>query len=163
MKYTGKVHKFGANIDTDAIIPARYLVTTDAKELASHCMEGCDETFIKRAKKGDVIVAGKNFGCGSSREHAVLAIRGLGIPCVIAYSFARIFYRNSINMGFALFESPQASQDIKENDEVEVDADTGTIKNLTTGKIYKTAPYPDFIKDIIQKGGLMEWIKKTHD
>jgi len=163
MKYRGKIHKFGDNIDTDVIIPAKYLVTAKPQELAEHCMEPLDEKFAKKVHHGDIIVAGRNFGCGSSREHAVIAIRGVGISCVIARSFARIFYRNSINMGFSLFESPQAAEDIKVGDEVEVDADKGLIKNLTTGKIYKTSPYPDFIKEIISAGGLMEWIKKDAD
>ena len=156
MKYTGKVIKYGDNVDTDVIIPACYLNTSDHAELASHCMEDLDKTFVNRVKKGDIIVAGQNFGCGSSREHAPIAIKASGISLVIAKSFARIFYRNAINIGLAIVECPVAAEEISEGDKVEADLDNGMIRNLTTGREYKTAPFPEFIQKIIETGGLMQ-------
>ena len=158
MKYTGSVIKYGDNVDTDVIIPARYLNTSDHKELASHCMEDLDTTFVNRVNAGDFIVAGQNFGCGSSREHAPIAIKASGVSLVIAKSFARIFYRNAINIGLAIVECPEAAEDISEGDKVEADMDNGIIRNLTTGKEYKTAPFPEFIQKIIENGGLINSI-----
>ena len=155
MNYTGDVIKYGDNVDTDVIIPARYLNTSDHSELASHCMEDLDKTFINRVKQGDIITAGYNFGCGSSREHAPIAIKASGVSMVIAKSFARIFYRNSINIGLAIVECPEAVDGISEGDRVEADMDNGIIKNLTTGKEYKTEPFPEFIQKIIENGGLI--------
>lgn len=149
MKYTGNVIKYGDNVDTDVIIPARYLNTSDHAELASHCMEDLDKTFVSRVQPGDIITAGQNFGCGSSREHAPIAIKASGVSLVIAKSFARIFYRNSINIGLAIVECPEAVDGISEGDKVEADMDNGIIRNLTTGKEYKTAPFPEFIQKII--------------
>lgn len=159
MKAHGKAIKYGNNVDTDVIIPARYLATQDHKELASHCMEDIDKSFVERVKPGDVMVAGANFGCGSSREHAPIAIKTSGISCVIAASFARIFYRNAINIGLAILECPQAAQGIAEGDEVDIDFDSGVIKNITKRENYQAEPFPEFIKDIISKGGLMASIK----
>lgn len=156
MKVQGLVHKYGSHVDTDVIIPARYLNTSDEKELASHCMEDIDKDFVKTVKSGDIIVADENFGCGSSREHAPIAIKASGISCVIAASFARIFYRNSINIGLPILECPAASADIKNGDEVSVDFDSGVITNVTTGKEYKAEPFPEFIQNIIKKGGLLK-------
>jgi len=158
MKYTGDVIKYGDNIDTDVIIPARYLNTSDRKELASHCMEDLDKTFVSRVKAGDIVTAGYNFGCGSSREHAPIAIKASGVSLVIAKSFARIFYRNSINIGLAIVECPEAVDGISEGDKIEADMDSGIIKNLTTGKEYKTEPFPEFIQKIIENGGLIQSI-----
>ncbi len=155
MKVKGTVIKYGDNIDTDVIIPARYLSETDPHELAKHCMEDIDKTFIDRVKQGDVIVGGENFGCGSSREHAPLAIKGSGISCVIAANFARIFYRNSINIGLPIVECPEAASDISEGDMVEVDFDRGIIMNLTKNKQYVTAAFPPFLQSIIAAGGLI--------
>lgn len=160
MKLTGKVWKFGKDIDTDLIIPARYLNTSDPKELAAHCMEDADKTFVKKVSKGDIIVADKNFGCGSSREHAPISIKAAGVSCVIAVSFARIFYRNAINIGLPILESPEASRNIAEGDQVEVDLDHGLIRNLTTGKSYQAAPFPPFMQELINAGGLIEYVKK---
>lgn len=160
MKAHGTAIKYGNNVDTDVIIPARYLATQDHKELASHCMEDIDRSFVSRVKEGDIMVAGANFGCGSSREHAPIAIKASGISCVIAKSFARIFYRNSINIGLAILECEAAAEGINEGDEVDIDFDTGAIKNLTTGKSFQAEPFPEFIKDIISKGGLMSSIKE---
>ena len=160
MKFHGNVIKYGDNVDTDVIIPARYLNTIDKKELASHCMEDLDTTFIKRVKAGDIMVAGQNFGCGSSREHAPIAIKESGIALVIAKDFARIFYRNSINIGLPIVECPEAVDAISEGDELECDMDNGVIYNVTTGKSFKTAPFPSFIQTIIENGGLIESIKK---
>ena len=154
----GKVHKFGDNVDTDVIIPARYLNKSDEAWLASHCMEDIDKDFVNKVKQGDIIVANKNFGCGSSREHAPIAIKGSGISCVIASTFARIFYRNSINIGLAILECDEAAKDIKDGDEVKVDFDTGVITDLTTGKVYQAQPFPPFIQNIIKNGGLMKSI-----
>lgn len=160
MKYTGNVLKYGDNVDTDVIIPARYLNTSDHKELASHCMEDIDKTFVSRVQQGDIITAGQNFGCGSSREHAPIAIKASGISLVIAKSFARIFYRNAINIGLAIVECPEAAENISDGDKVEADMDNGIIRNLTTGQEFKAAPFPDFVQKIIENGGLMESIAK---
>lgn len=160
MTIQGKAHKYGDNVDTDVIIPARYLNTTSHLELASHCMEDIDADFVKKVQKGDIIVAHKNFGCGSSREHAPIAIKTSGISCVIAESFARIFYRNAINIGLPILECPEAVNDIKNGDEVKVDFDTGVIINITAGKTYDTKPFPPFIQNIINSGGLFKTIAK---
>ncbi len=154
-------HKYGDHVDTDVIIPARYLASQDAKELASHCMEDIDKDFTKKVKEGDIIVAGFNFGCGSSREHAPVAIKASGISCVIAKSFARIFYRNAINIGLAILECPQAAEDISDGDEISIDFDTGLITNKTKGKTYHAEPFPEFIKNMIKDGGLMASLKKA--
>ena len=159
MKFVGKSICYGDNVDTDVIIPARYLNTSDKKELASHCMEDIDKEFVKKVREGDIMVAGNNFGCGSSREHAPIAIKESGISLVIAKSFARIFYRNSINIGLAIIECEEAVNDISEGDKIEADLDNGIIYNLTTGNSFKTNPFPEFIQKIIQNGGLVESIK----
>lgn len=159
MNAKGRVHKFGDNVDTDVIIPARYLNRSDEQWLASHCMEDIDADFAKNVKKGDIMVAEANFGCGSSREHAPIAIKASGISCVIASTFARIFYRNAINIGLAILECDEAVKNIKDGDEVEVDFDSGLIKNLTDGKTYQAQPFPDFIQNIIKNGGLMNSVK----
>lgn len=159
MNAKGRVHKFGDNVDTDVIIPARYLNRSDEQWLASHCMEDIDADFAKNVKKGDIMVAEANFGCGSSREHASIAIKASGISCVIASTFARIFYRNAINIGLAILECDEAAKNIKDGDEVEVDFDSGLIKNLTDGKTYQAQPFPDFIQNIIKNGGLMNSVK----
>lgn len=155
MNFNGTVIKYGDNVDTDVIIPARYLNTSDHAELASHCMEDIDKTFVSRVQAGDIMVAGQNFGCGSSREHAPIAIKASGISLVIAKSFARIFYRNAINIGLAIVECPEAAEEISEGDKVEADLDNGIIRNLTTGKEYTTEPFPEFIQKIIENGGLI--------
>jgi 3-isopropylmalate dehydratase small subunit len=160
MKLRGRVWKFGADVDTDAIIPARYLNTSDPAELAKHCMEDADPEFMKKMKPGDIILAAKNFGCGSSREHAPIAIKAAGISCVIAASFARIFYRNAFNMGLPIFESGEASEGIREGDEVEVDADAGIVRNVTQGTEFRAAPIPPFMQELIADGGLMAHIAK---
>lgn len=154
----GKVHKFGDNVDTDVIIPARYLNKSDEDWLASHCMEDIDKDFVNKVQTGDIMVAEANFGCGSSREHAPIAIKASGISCVIASTFARIFYRNAINIGLAILECDEAAKDIKDGDEVSVDFDSGVITNITTGKTYQAQPFPEFIQNIISKGGLMKSI-----
>ena len=161
MKAKGRVFKYGDNIDTDVIIPARYLNTSDSKELAAHCMEDIDTEFVKNVKKGDIMVGVKNFGCGSSREHAPIAIKESGISCVIAASFARIFYRNAINIGLPILECAEAAEAIADGDEVEVDFSTGDIKDLTTGKSFQAQPFPEFIQDIIASGGLIEAVKQN--
>ena len=158
MNAKGTVHKFGNNIDTDVIIPARYLNKSDDAWLASHCMEDIDKEFVNNVKQGDIMVAEANFGCGSSREHAPIAIKASGISCVIASTFARIFYRNAINIGLAILECDEAAKDIKNGDEVEVDFDSGLITNCPTGKSYQAQPFPPFIQDIISKGGLLKSI-----
>lgn len=155
----GKTWKFGNDIDTDAVIPARYLNTSDPAELAKHCMEDADKEFPNKVGRGDIIVAGKNFGCGSSREHAPVAIKAVGVSCVIAKDFARIFYRNSFNIGLPIFESEEASKDIEQGDEVEIDADNGLIKNITKGKTYKVKPIPPFMQELVSAGGLMNYGK----
>jgi 3-isopropylmalate/(R)-2-methylmalate dehydratase small subunit len=160
MKFTGKVIKYGDNVDTDVIIPARYLNTIDHKELASHCMEDIDKDFVSKVEEGDIMVAGFNFGCGSSREHAPIAIKASGISLVIAKSFARIFYRNSINIGLAILECPEAAEAIEDGHKVEADLDKGIIYDLTSGKEYKTQPFPEFIQKIITNGGLVESIRR---
>lgn len=159
MNAKGKVYKFGDNVDTDVIIPARYLNRSDEEWLASHCMEDIDADFAKNVKKGDIMVAEANFGCGSSREHAPIAIKASGVSCVIASTFARIFYRNAINIGLAILECDEAAKDIEDGDEVEVDFDSGVITNITTGKTYQAQPFPPFIQNIIKNGGLMNSIK----
>ena len=159
MSFTGKVHKVGAHIDTDAIIPARFLVTTDTRKLGEACMEGLEPGWVKRVHEGGITVAGRNFGCGSSREHAPVAIKASGISCVIAANFARIFYRNAINIGLAILECPAASAGIDDGDEVTVDFDTGVITDVTKGVSYQAEPFPPFIKDMIAKGGLMASLK----
>lgn len=156
MKTFGQVHKYGDNVDTDVIIPARYLNTQDPKELAEHCMEDIDKEFVKRVRPGDILVGGWNFGCGSSREHAPLAIQASGVSCVIAKSFARIFYRNSINIGLPILECPEAAEGIGRGDQVEVDFDTGAIRDKTTGEVWQAQPFPPFIQRIIRAGGLMK-------
>ena len=158
MNAKGRVHKYGDNVDTDAIIPARYLNTASHSELAAHCMEDIDQDFVKNMKPGDIVAAEKNFGCGSSREHAPIALKAAGVSCVIAASFARIFYRNSINIGFPILECPEAAEAIGNGDEVAVDFDTGVIENVTSGKRYQAQPFPDFIKNIIASGGLLNSI-----
>lgn len=155
----GTVHKFGDNVDTDVIIPARYLNRSDEAWLASHCMEDIDAEFATKVKAGDIMVAKANFGCGSSREHAPIAIKAAGVSCVIASTFARIFYRNAINIGLAILECDEAANDIQNGDEVQVDFDSGVITNITTGKTYQAQPFPPFIQNIIKNGGLMNSIK----
>ena len=155
----GIVHKYGDNVDTDVIIPARYLNTADHAELASHCMEDIDKDFVSKVKKGDVMVGGANFGCGSSREHAPIAIKEAGISVVIAETFARIFYRNAINIGLPILECPSASEGIEAGDEVVIDFDSGVIENKTKGESYKAQPFPEFIKEIIREGGLLNSLK----
>ena len=159
MNAQGTVFKYPDNVDTDVIIPARYLATQDAKELASHCMVDIDADFVNKVKEGDIMVAGANFGCGSSREHAPISIKASGISCVIARNFARIFYRNAINIGLAILECPAASAGIDNGDEVTVDFDTGVITDVTKGTTYQAEPFPPFIKDMIAKGGLMASLK----
>lgn len=161
MNTQGKVFKYMDNVDTDVIIPARYLNTPDAAELALHCMEDIDREFVNKVKKGDLIAAGWNFGCGSSREHAPLVIKTCGIGCVIAKSFARIFYRNAINIGLPILECEEAAEEISAGDEVSVNFDTGEINNKTTGKIYTAQPFPPFIQNIIKKGGLLASLKEA--
>lgn len=163
MNTRGKVFKYPDNVDTDVIIPARFLNTPDAKELALHCMEDIDPEFVKKVQTGDVIVGGWNFGCGSSREHAPLVIKTCGIGCVIAKSFARIFYRNSINIGFPILECAEAAEEIDADDEVEISFNTGVITNLTTGKTYKAQPFPPFIQNIIKSGGLLKSLRESEN
>lgn len=158
MNAHGTVHKFGDNVDTDVIIPARYLNTSSHSELAAHCMEDIDKDFVKNVKQGDIMVAEKNFGCGSSREHAPIAIKASGVSCVIASTFARIFYRNAINIGLPILECEEAAKDINDGDTVSVNFDTGVITNDTTGKTYQAEPFPEFIQNIIAKGGLINSI-----
>ena len=157
----GHVFKYGENVDTDVIIPARYLKSSDPKELAAHCMEDIDQEFVKKAAQGDIIVAGKNFGCGSSREHAPLAIKAAGISCVIAETFARIFYRNAINIGLPIIECPEAAAAVAAGDELEVDFDTGVITDKTTGASYQGQAFPPFMQAIIDCGGLVNYINRT--
>lgn len=159
MKAKGFVHKYGDNVDTDVIIPARYLNSSDPKELASHCMEDIDVDFVNKVAEGDIMVAHNNFGCGSSREHAPIAIKASGVSCVIAATFARIFYRNAINIGLPIMECREAAESIDAGDEVEIDFDSGVITNITKGESYNAEPFPEFIKEIISKNGLLNSIK----
>ena len=161
MQAKGIVHRYGDNVDTDVIIPARYLNTTNHKELAAHCMEDIDADFVKKAKKGDIMVAGSNFGCGSSREHAPIVIKESGLSCVIAKSFARIFYRNAINIGLPILECEEASEKIAAGDEVEINFDSGVITNITKSESFQAAAFPEFIKNIIASGGLLNSIQKV--
>ncbi|HIX28844.1 MAG TPA: 3-isopropylmalate dehydratase small subunit [Candidatus Blautia stercoravium] len=160
MKATGKVFKYGDNVDTDVIIPARYLNSSDPAELAAHCMEDIDKEFVEKVKKGDMIVADKNFGCGSSREHAPLAIKAAGVSCVIAETFARIFYRNAINIGLPIVECPEAAKGIEDGDEVEVDFDSGVITNKTKGTTFQGQAFPEFMQKIIKAEGLVNYINR---
>ncbi|MCI8890752.1 MAG: 3-isopropylmalate dehydratase small subunit [Eubacterium sp.] len=160
MKANGHVFKYGDNVDTDVIIPARYLNSSDPKELAGHCMEDIDKDFVKKVQSGDLIVADKNFGCGSSREHAPLAIKASGVSCVIAETFARIFYRNAINIGLPIIECPEASKGIENGDEVEVDFDSGVIRNITKGTQYQGQAFPPFMQKIIEAEGLVNYINQ---
>ena len=155
----GQVHKYGANVDTDVIIPARFLNVSEPAELAKHCMEDIDPDFVKKMKQGDIIVADSNFGCGSSREHAPLSIKSAGISCVIAKSFARIFFRNAINIGLPLLECTECAEQIKEGDKLEVDLSTGKVVNLSSGKEFTSSPYPEFMSDLINSGGLVEYTR----
>ncbi len=158
MTLNGKVHRFGDNVDTDVIIPARYLNTPDAQELARHCMEDIDSSFASRVRQGDIVVAGSNFGCGSSREHAPIAIKASGVSCVIASTFARIFYRNALNIGLPILECPAAANAIAAGDEVRVDLDTGLITDVTTGAEYESEPFPPFMQELIAFGGLANYL-----
>lgn len=160
MEFQGRTWKFGADIDTDAIIPARYLNTSDPKELARHCMEDADPEFPNKVREGDIIVADKNFGCGSSREHAPICIKEAGVSCVIAKSFARIFYRNSFNIGLPIFESPEAVDGIDEGDKVKIDVGNGTIYNLTKGTSFKSTTIPPFMQELIDAGGLINFLRR---
>lgn len=160
MKFKGRAYTFGDDINTDLIIPATYLNTSEPEELARHCMEGIDRNFFEKVKDGGIIIAGKNFGCGSSREHAPLAIKAAGISCVIAESFARIFYRNAFNIGLPIVEAPQVVKEIFEGDEVEVDLREGMIKDLTNGRNYKFKPIPPFMQELLESGGLINYILK---
>ena len=160
MIFTGKVFKYGDNVDTDVIIPARFLNSSEPAELAAHCMEDIDPAFASKVKKGDIIIGGKNFGSGSSREHAPLAIKSSGVACVIAESFARIFYRNSINIGLPILVSTEAATNIKEGGRISVDLDTGQINDLDQNKVYQSEPFPEFMQEIIKAGGLIEKIRK---
>lgn len=160
MIFKGKVHKYGDNVDTDAIIPARYLNLSEPRELAQHCMEDIDPDFLKQIQTGDIIVANANFGCGSSREHAPVAIKASGISCIVASSFARIFFRNAINIGLPLLESQEAAAGTNNGDILEVDLETGIIKNLTKNKEFSAKPYPDFMMGIVNAGGLIEYTRK---
>lgn len=165
MNYKGTAHKVGEHIDTDAIIPARFLVTSDAKELGANCMAGLEPDWVKRVKPGDIMVAGRNFGCGSSREHAPLVIKACGVGCVIAKSFARIFYRNAINIGLPILECEEAAEEISAGDKIKVDFGTGEIVDITAGKSYRAQPFPPFIQNIIRCGGLLASLKEesSHD
>ena len=162
MKFQGKTIKYGDNVDTDVIIPARYLNTSEPAELAKHCMEDIDKDFVNKVQKGDIMVGGANFGCGSSREHAPIAIKASGFSCVIAKDFARIFYRNSINIGLPILECAEASEDIDAGNEVEVDFDTGVITNKTKNKTYQAVAFPEFMQGIINAGGLVEYLKNNN-
>ena len=159
MALRGQVHRYGDHVDTDIIIPARYLNTTDPQELATHCMEDAGDGFAQRVQVGDMLVAGENFGCGSSREHAPIAIKACGVSAVVARSFARIFFRNAINVGLPIFESPQAADDAQAGDVLEVELETGVIRNLTRGASYQAEPFPEFLREIIDAGGLVNYVK----
>ena len=160
MAFEGTVHKYGRDVDTDVIIPARYLNTNDPAELARHCMEDIDPGFVARVRPGDIIVAGENFGCGSSREHAPVAIRAAGVSCVVAASFARIFYRNAFNTGLPIVVCPQAARELEAGDRVRVDVVEGRIDDLTTGKTYAAEAYPPFMRELVASGGLLPYVKK---
>jgi len=160
MALRGHVHTYGDHIDTDIIVAARYLNTTDPAELARHCMEDAGDNFVARVRPGDFIVAGENFGCGSSREHAPIAIKAAGVSAVVAKSFARIFFRNAINVGLPILESPDAAADARPGDDLEVELDTGVIRNITRGKTYRAAPFPSFLRDIIDAGGLVNYVRE---
>jgi len=160
MTMRGRVWKYGDNVDTDAIIPARYLNTSSAEELARHCMEDIDATFASQVKSGDIVVAGANFGCGSSREHAPVALKAAGVECVIASSFARIFYRNAINVGLPILECPEASEHVEANQELEVELGEGIIRNLSSGRVFRAVAFPSFMLDIIEAGGLVEYTRQ---
>lgn len=162
MKVEGRVFRYGDNVDTDVIIPARYLNSSDKDDLRKHCMEDIDPEFVKNVQQGDIIVAGKNFGCGSSREHAPIAIKASGVSCVIASTFARIFFRNSINIGLPILECPEAADEIKAGDVLSVDFSTGEITDRTTGKTYKAEPFPPFMQRLIESGGLIGYIKENY-
>ena len=162
MELKGKVHKYGDNVDTDVIIPARYLNTSEAKELAAHCMEDIDAAFAGRVEAGDIIVAGRNFGCGSSREHAPLAIKASGVACVIATTFARIFYRNALNIGLPILECPEAAEAIAAGDEVAIDLASGTVTDETTGRTFKAEPFPPFMRELIAAGGLAAYMRNAN-
>jgi len=159
MMIKGKTWRFGDDVDTDLIIPARYLNTSDPKELATHCMEDAEPEFARKVRPGDIIVAGNNFGCGSSREHAPLAIKAAGVSCVIAVTFARIFYRNAVNIGLPILESEAAAKEIKEGEELEINLEKGRIINVTTGKVYQAAPFPGFMRELISAGGLIPYVR----
>ena len=156
----GKVIRYGDNVDTDVIIPARYLNSSDPKELAAHCMEDLDKTFVSRVRPGDILAAGRNFGCGSSREHAPIALKASGIGCVIAETFARIFYRNAVNIGLPILECPEAAREIAEGDEIGVELRTGRIENRTTGKTYQAVPFPEFMQEIMEADGLIHYVRE---
>ncbi|MBC7190029.1 3-isopropylmalate dehydratase small subunit [Candidatus Aerophobetes bacterium] len=160
MKIEGKVIKYGDNINTDEIIPAVYLVTVDPEELGKHCMEGKDRDFIKKVKEAPIVVAGRNFGCGSSREHAPLALKGAGVRCVVAFSFARIFFRNAINTGLPIVESRECAVSCNEGDFLRIDIEKGIIENLTQNKVFTITPYPEFIRELLEMGGIDSWVKK---
>jgi 3-isopropylmalate/(R)-2-methylmalate dehydratase small subunit len=160
MKCRGRAHKFGDNVNTDEIIPAEYLHTKDPVELGRHCMGNVDKNFVKKVKNGDIIVAGRNFGCGSSREHAPISIKACGVSCLIAESFARIFYRNAINIGLPIVTSIEAAKDIKNKDKLEIDTRKGVIKNISRKKVYKSEAYPVFLEKIIKRGGLLNYVKR---
>jgi 3-isopropylmalate/(R)-2-methylmalate dehydratase small subunit len=160
LKLKGKVHKYGANVDTDVILPARYLNISEPAILAEHCMEGIDPDFVRKLESGDIVVAGANFGCGSSREHAPLAIKAAGISCIIAKSFARIFFRNAINIGLPILECEEAAEKSETNDILEVELARGKIRNITKGLVFQAKPYPDFMLELISAGGLIEHTKK---
>ena len=162
MELKGKVHKYGDNVDTDVIIPARYLNTSEAKELAAHCMEDIDAAFAGRVEAGDIIVAGRNFGCGSSREHAPLAIKASGVACVIATTFARIFYRNALNIGLPILECPEAAEAIAAGDEVAIDFASGTVTDETMGRTFKAEPFPPFMRELIAAGGLAAYMRNAN-
>ncbi|KXG44037.1 3-isopropylmalate dehydratase small subunit [Tepidibacillus decaturensis] len=160
MRLEGNVWKFGDDVDTDVIIPARYLNSTSPEELALHCMEDADAAFSQKVKQGDILVAGKNFGCGSSREHAPISIKAAGISCVVAESFARIFYRNAINIGLPILESPEAAKEAEEGDQFVIEVETGLIQNVTKGKSYSSTPFPEFMQELINAGGLISYVKR---
>lgn len=160
MKIQGKVIKYGDNVNTDEIIPAAYLVTTDPQELAKHCMEGIDRDFLPKVKKAPILVAGKNFGCGSSREHAPISLKAAGVKCIVASSFARIFFRNAINVGLPILENRECAEECEEGDRLRIDMEEGKIENITKDKVYLSSPYPEFLQELIKKGGIGGWVKE---